>query len=76
MRKLIEFVASQSLFVDKETEETLFWYSPKRTEELYSEIGGELEEVVCDLNNEDERVETSDFSAVLTRCTWKNMRKS
>lgn len=73
---ITEFVASNALFVNEETEESLFWYSPKRQEELYSDTGGILEGMICDLDAEDERRDTTEFSAVLTKCTWENMHNT
>lgn len=74
MGQLTEFVASQSLFVNEEIEENFFWYSPKRTEELYSDYGSEIEGLVCDLENEEKRVTPSGADTyIFSKCTWINM---
>jgi PBP1b-binding outer membrane lipoprotein LpoB len=72
LNTMTEFVASNMLYVSEENDNTLFWYSPKREEELYSDTGGLLNEMICEVNNEAERVNVTD-SGVLTKCTWKNM---
>jgi hypothetical protein len=60
------------LYVYEETGNNLFWYSPKRSEELYSDTGGLLTHMICELNNEEERINVTDYG-VLTKCTWKGM---
>jgi hypothetical protein len=72
MNSMIEFVASNMLYVYEETGNNLFWYSPKRSEELYSDTGGLLTHMICELNNEEERINVTDYG-VLTKCTWKGM---
>ena len=72
LNTMTEFVATNMLFVNEEIDDALFWYSPKRDEDLYSDTGGPLNDLFCEINNEDERVNVTD-SGVLTKCTWKNM---
>ena len=74
LNTMTEFVASNTLYVHEISDENFFWFCPKRSEELYSDTGGKIEELVCELNNEEDRVtpESAD-TYVFSKCTWKNM---
>jgi len=69
---MTEFVGSVELFAIEESDNNFFWYSPKRTKDLYSETNGPLTGVICDINNEEERVDVTHLG-VLTKCRWDNM---
>ena len=73
LNTMTEFVASSTLYVDEVSDENFFWYSPKRTEGLYSETGGMLEEVVCELSNEEDRVTPENADTyIFSKCKWQN----
>jgi len=72
LNAMTQFVASTTLFANSELDDNFFWYSPKTDGELFSDSGGKLEEMICDLDNEEERVEATRHG-ILTKCRWKNM---
>ena len=72
LNTMTEFVAAFKLYAREEKLENFFWYSPKRDEDLYSDTGGILDEMICDINNEEDRVNVTS-SGVLTKCKWKGM---
>lgn len=74
MSGITEFVASNTLYFEEEKDDNFFWLSPKRTEKLFSDYGGEIEGLVCDLDNEEKRVTPSGADTyIFSKCSWNNM---
>lgn len=67
---LVQFVAKSKIYVEREESDQLIWYAPKFSKELYSEMGGELKGVTCDLLNPKNAVDIGSWR-VLTRCSWQ-----
>lgn len=70
--KLAQFVSSAKLEVEVDGELYDLWYSNKFEKELYAETGGELAQLVCDLDV-DEVVVKSGLSKIMTVCRWAGM---
>lgn len=66
---LVQFVGKSKVYVEREESDQLIWYAPKFSGEMYSEMGGELTGVVCDLLNPKNAVDIGSWR-VLTRCSW------
>lgn len=75
LNSMVEFVAKVELFVEKESDDNFFWYSVKRSEEIYSDYDGPLVNLVCDLDEPELTVEMKEFPA-MTRCRWDGMSAS
>lgn len=69
---LDEFFATTELFSDREINENAFWYSQKKTREVYNEKSLQFNELVCDINMVEERVNLGNIG-VLTKCQWQGM---
>lgn len=66
-------MAKANLYVNiEEDDNNLIWYNPKLLPEIYSESGGEIKELVCDIDMT-EIVVNNQISNILTKCRWKNM---
>jgi len=72
LNTMTQFVGSTTIFASSELDDNFFWYSPKTDGELFSDTGGKLDELICDLGNAEERVEATSHG-ILTKCRWKNM---
>ena len=71
---ITEFVASNALYVHEAIDENFFWYSPKRTESIYSDYGSEIEGLVCDLDSNERRVTPPDSDTyIFSKCAWNKM---
>lgn len=76
MRGLEQFVAKTWIYVeDKSEEQELIWYSAKQSLGLFSELGINPENLVCDIKNPEIVTEQSSKakSQILTRCRWAEM---
>ena len=75
---MVQFVGKIGLFSESAKEDNqdtnLMWYSVKYSAEIYSDTEKPLEGVVCEMKNDQVRVELKE-TAVLTRCTWNDMPK-
>ncbi len=72
LNTMTQFVGSVTIFAHTETDDNFIWYSPKTDGDMHSDTGGELGGMICDLDNEEERVDATSHG-ILTRCRWKNM---
>ena len=73
LSSMTEFVGKVELFAISESDDNFFWYSVKRSEELYSDFDGPLVDLVCDLEKPDITVEMKEFPGI-TRCRWAGMK--
>ncbi|MFL0799628.1 MAG: DUF4198 domain-containing protein [Agarilytica sp.] len=71
---LAQFVAKAELSVYSKNDDNIFWYSSKFHAEIFSETNGEIENLTCDINDEEIPVQT-DPMPILTKCRWTNMPK-
>lgn len=67
---LVQFVGKSKVYVEREESDQLIWYAPKFSGEMYSEMGGELKGLICDVLNPRNSVDIGDWR-VLTRCSWQ-----
>jgi len=75
LSSMAEFVGKVELFAISESDSNFFWYSVKRSEEIYSDFDGPLKGLICDLAKPDITVEMKEFPAI-TRCRWVGMKES
>lgn len=68
--KLTQFVSNIELFAESETDDNFFWYSNKFSGEVYSDFEAPIQELVCDINEKENRVELS-HGAVFSKCQWR-----
>ena len=70
--RFTQFACSTFLDVEVEGERFEFWYNNKFDGEIYGETGGRhLDELVCDLSNEELRFRPG--NALTTVCRWTDM---
>lgn len=67
---LVQFVGKSKIYFEREDPDHLIWYAPKFSGEMYSEMGGPLKDVVCDLASPKGAVDIGTWR-VLTRCSWQ-----
>lgn len=72
MGLLTQFVSSFKLVYKGETRSYDLWYNNKFDEEIYSETGGKVSGLVCDIN-EQEIVFQVGLSRIMTVCRWNTM---
>lgn len=67
-----QFVGKVDLEVETENGTDYLWTSSKFFPEIYTETGGKISDLVCDIEAEEIAVPMGPTS-ILTRCRWKNM---
>ncbi|KGJ96921.1 DUF6795 domain-containing protein [Colwellia psychrerythraea] len=70
--KLTEFVGSITLYIETIDDDNFFYHSSKRSPEIYSDTEAHLEDLVCDMAQEEELVDISRVG-IFSRCKWKGM---
>ena len=75
MRGLEQFVGKSKIYFENtEQARELLWYSATMKEEVYSDTGGPVGDLVCDISNP--KVVTQETPRkVTTRCRWGNMSR-
>ncbi len=69
-----QFVSAQDIYVDYKGKTTEIWTCGKIEEEEFGEFGGEPEEFICELTN-DQKAMRLPRGAVGTNCVWKTKDK-
>ncbi len=69
---LNQFVAKTELQIDHDGSNHEIWYSSKLSPEIHAETDGALEQLTCDIHNEELAVPMGP-TAILTKCRWSNM---
>ena len=69
---LSQFVGKADLEVKTESGKDYIWTSSKFFPEIFTETGGKISDLVCDIESEEVAVPMGPTS-ILTRCRWKNM---
>lgn len=72
--KLTEFVGTITLYLDKVDDDNFFYHSSKRSAEIYSDTKEPLQELVCDMAQEEALVEVSRVG-IFSRCKWEGISK-
>lgn len=67
-----QFVGKADLEIESDHGRDYLWTSSKFYPEIYSETGGEISGLVCDIESEEIAVPMGPTS-ILTKCRWKNM---
>lgn len=70
--KLTEFVGTVTLYIESIDDDNFFYHSSKRSAEIYSDTKEPLEELVCDMAQEEALVDISRVG-IFSRCKWKGM---
>lgn len=69
---LNQFVGKADLEIKSEKGQEYLWTSSKFSPEMFAETGGEVNDLVCDIEFEEIAVPMGPTS-ILTKCRWKNM---
>lgn len=69
---LNQFVGKADLEIETENGKDYLWTSSKFFPEIYSETGGQISELICDIESEEIAVPMGP-SSILTKCRWTNM---
>jgi hypothetical protein len=72
MGKLTEFVGTVTLYVESIDDDNFFYHSSKRSAEIYSDTLEPLEELMCDMAQDEALVDISRVG-IFSRCKWKGM---
>ncbi len=70
--KLTEFVGTLTLYIESIDDDNFFYHSSKRSPEIYSDTKEPLQELVCDMAQEEALVDISRVG-IFSRCKWKGM---
>ena len=73
-RMLAQLVITQRLTVSYNNEEYVIWANGKMSPEEFSELGGKVVDLRCELTDERERVEIDSGVAVGTSCKWTSIK--
>jgi hypothetical protein len=57
------------LFAESESDENFFWYSNKFSGEIFSDFEAPLQDVVCDIQKKEQRIELK-HGAIFSKCHW------